>query len=555
MMRHSAKGPWWLIFFLFGLFAWRIIVYHVMPDKRVTAQAQTQYWIKTHIKANRGTIHDRDGNLLALSVPKSSFFIDPLYWDPKNSNELRGILSEDIIQKLSQSREGRFLWVSRKVAPEVAEALNNRELKGIFEMKEKQRVYPNNSLMAHTIGYCDIDDRGQSGVEFALDLTLYEPPGYKVSSKKGLGTFEGRAAGKTGIPTVTLTLDAKIQGVVERALSEAVTVNAAKWGAAVCMDPNTGEIFAMASLPTFNPNDRSKVLPEATVNNVVARAYEPGSTLKPVIVAIALDGGFLVASDVFKCGSIFKVSDGSISEAYKGTAFGRMTAADVLIKSSNIGMAQIGLRMKPTYVYQSLMDWGFGRSSAIELSGVEKGLISPPSQWRGVTPANIAIGQGLAVTPLQLVTALAAVVNGGHLLKPYIVKTASDSDGNIIYRGERTLLRDVLSPSTSLWLRNVMNETTLRGTGRIAATSVVKIGTKTGTAQVAEKGKYGTGKYVSSIIGFWPADDPKYIALVVVGEPTKGKYYGGEIAGPPLRQIVEGIFELAPFTKLIGDRS
>ena len=551
MRRKSFISPWWLIFVIFIVFAWRISQYHLNPDYRVLAQAQRQYWSRIPINADRGTIQDREGNILALSVPVSSYYIDSEYWNPNDAKELSGIFPASVIDKISKENEGRFIWVARKVSQNTTEKLADKDLKGLFELKEKLRFYPNNSLMAQTLGFCDIDDKGQAGIELAWNTTLYEPAGYRLSRKKNLGRLENRLHVKKGIPSVVLTLDAKIQFIVERALNESIADNKAKWGAAVCMDPNNGEVLAMASWPTFNPNERSGLKNiEATINNVVSRTYEPGSTLKPVIMGIAIEKGYVRQNEVFKCSSSFKVADGSISEAFKGTSFGNLTPSEIIIKSSNVGMAQIGIRVKPAEMHQSLIDWGFGSVPGIELNGIEKGLISPSSQWKGVVPANIAIGQGFAVTPLQLVTALSAIVNGGRLLKPYLVKSASDSDGNIIYRGEKMVLRDVMSPATSAWLRGVMLETTTNGTGRLAESKLLKIGSKTGTAQVAEKGKYVPNKYVSSIAGFWPSDNPQYVVLIVIGEPSKGKYYGGEIAAPQLKRIAEEMLELSPVVSL-----
>ena len=547
MRRKYLISPWWLIFIVFFVFAWRISQYHLNPDYRVLAHARKQYWNRIPIDANRGVIQDREGNILALSVPVSSYYIDSEYWDPSDAKELSDVFHKSVVDKISKQRDGRFIWVARKVSPEISEKISAKNLKGFFERKERLRFYPNNSLMTQTLGFCDIDDKGQSGIELAWDTILFEPSGYRLSAKKNLGKLDSELNLKRGVPSIVLTLDAKIQMIIEKTLSETVSANAAKWGAAICMDPNSGEVLAMASWPTFNPNNRSELENvDATVNNVVSRTYEPGSTLKPVIMGIAVEKGHVRTNEVFKCPARLKVADGSISEAYKGTSFGNLSVSEILIKSSNVGMAQIGIRVKPVDMYQSLLDWGFGSVPGIELNGIEKGLISRPTQWRGVVPANIAIGQGFAVTPLQLITAISAIVNGGHLLKPYIVKSASDSDGNIIYNGERMVLRDVISPLTSTWLRGVMLETTISGTGKPAASKMVKIGTKTGTAQVAEKGKYVQNKYVSSIVGFWPFDNPQYVVLFVIGEPSKGKYYGGEIAAPPLKRIAEEMLELAP---------
>lgn len=551
MRRKYIISPWWVILVLFAFFSWKLIQYHIKPDYRVLALAHRQYWSRIPINANRGIIQDREGNILALSVPASSYFIDPEFWNPNDAKELKGIFPDSVIDDISKQKEGRFIWVARKVRPDITEKLADKDLRGFHEISEKLRSYPNNSLLTQTLGFCDVDDRGQSGIELAWDTTLFEPAGYRLTAKKNLGKLDSRLHIKKGVPSIILTIDAKIQFIIEKILAETVTANAAKWGAAVCMEPNSGEVLAMASWPSFNPNERSELKNSAaTVNNVVSRTYEPGSTLKPVIMSIAIEKGYIKANEVFKCPASFKVADGSISEAYKGTSFGNLSISEILIKSSNVGMAQIGIRVKPVEMYQSLIDWGFGRVPGIELYGVERGLISRPSQWRGVVPANIAIGQGFAVTPLQLVTAISAIVNGGRLLKPYLVKSASDSEGNIVYRGERTVLRDVISPITSAWLRGVMLETTLNGTGKPAASKLVKIGTKTGTAQVAEKGKYVPNKYVSSIVGFWPYDNPQYVVLIVIGEPSKGKYYGGEIAAPPLKRIAEEMHELSPVVSM-----
>ncbi|MCL1876211.1 MAG: penicillin-binding protein 2 [Synergistaceae bacterium] len=556
MHRKYVISPWWAIFILFTVFSWKLVQYHTTPDYRVLALAERQYWSHVPINANRGAIQDREGNILALSVPVSSYFIDPEYWNPNDAKELKGIFSDSVIDRISKQNDGRFVWVARKVPPEITEKLVDKDLEGLHEIKEKLRYYPNNSLLTHALGFCDIDDRGQSGIELAWDTTLFEPAGYRLTAKKNLGKLDNGLHIKKGIPSIVLTIDAKIQFVIEKVLNETATANAAKWGAAVCMDPNSGEILAMASWPTFNPNKRNELKnTAATVNNVVSRTYEPGSTLKPVIMGIAIEKGHVKANEVFKCPANFKVADGSISEAYKGTSFGSLSISEILVKSSNVGMAQIGIRVKPVEMYQSLLDWGFGSIPEIELNGVERGLISRPSQWRGVVPANIAIGQGFATTPLQLVTAISAIVNGGHLLKPYLVKSARDSDGNIVYSGERTVLRDVISPVTSAWLSGVMLEATMKGTGRPAVSKLLKIGTKTGTAQVAEKGKYVPNKYVSSIVGFWPYDNPQYTVLLVIGEPSKGKYYGGEIAAPPLKRIAEEMLELSSVVSMKQDGS
>ena len=240
------------------------------------------------------------------------------------------------------------------------------------------------------------------------------------------------------------------------------------------------------------------------------------------------------------------MADGFVAEAYP-KAMGNIDTAHLIIKSSNVGMAQIGIRAERTKVYESLLSWGFGRESDIELPGVAKGIVPFPEQWRGVVPANIAIGQGLAMTPLQLVNAMAPIVNGGKLMSPYIVKTAVNSSGKTVYRGEPQVMREVLTPETARWMRRAMRDTVLEGTGKRADTKVTQLAGKTGTAQVPEGGKYSRKRYVASFIGFWPYEDPKYLMLLVIGEPTSGRYYGGELAAPPFKAIVEEMADLEHF--------
>ena len=279
-------------------------------------------------------------------------------------------------------------------------------------------------------------------------------------------------------------------------------------------------------------------------NSVVSRGYEPGSTFKPIYLAVALERGWARPDENFFCPAKLKVADGFIRESNSNVAYGNLSTAELLTKSSNVGMAQIGIRAEKTKTYESLLALGFGQESDIELPGVAKGILPYPENWRGITPANIAIGQGLAVTPLQLITAMGAIVNGGKLMSPYIVKEAMNSHGEIIYRGKPKVMREVYTPETTAWIRRAMRRVVLEGTGKRANTDITELAGKTGTAQVPEGGKYSKNRYVASFIGFWPYDAPKYLMLVVIGEPSTGRIYGGELAAPTFKSIVEEMAEL-----------
>ncbi|MDR1379232.1 MAG: penicillin-binding protein 2 [Synergistaceae bacterium] len=551
-------SPWLFFVVLFVFLAWKLVEYHCFPDSRVLALAQNQYWSRTSVRSNRGIIQDSKENILALSSPTSSFFIDPEHWSPSDAPALKGLIPESVLKKISGPLEGRYVRLVRMLSPETARKVRNLKLKGVYEENERKREYPNGSLLSHVLGFCDIDENGQAGVELAWNSTLYDSQGYKIMIRQSGGRSLISKSRKnynrsSNISSVTLTIDARIQYIVEKCLNEAASVHGAKWGAAICMDPNTGAVLSMASWPTFNPNNREELLNSRNiVNNVVGRAYEPGSTFKPIFMGIALESNLVRVNEVFNCPARLKIADGFISEAYQ-RAMGKLSTADILIKSSNVGMAQIGIRATPLEMYRTLLNWGFGKVSDIELKGTEKGLISSPGEWRGVVPANISIGQGLAVTPLQLITGIVPIVNGGKLLSPYLVREAVDSVGEVVYRGSRNVVREVLTPETSQWLRKAMRDTVLSGTGRQAKTAVTELAAKTGTAQVPEKGKYAKGRYVASFVGFWPYENPQYLMLIVIGEPTKGKYYGGEVAGPAFKKIVEGMSDLDFFESGRGE--
>jgi cell division protein FtsI (penicillin-binding protein 3)/stage V sporulation protein D (sporulation-specific penicillin-binding protein) len=561
MKRRYFFSPWLFFIILFCFVIWKLVQYHCSPDSRIQTQAQQQYWSRVPVKTSRGYVQDLRGNILALSRPVSSFFIDPEFWSPSDAPALKGLVPDSVYEKISGPLTGRFVWLLRRADAHTTQKIQALDLKGVYEIPEKKREYPNGSLLSHVLGFCDIDEKGQAGLELAWDSTLSNSPGYTILVRRSggqaieVGGARPAYAGEAGVPGITLTVDSRVQYVVEKHLDEAAREQGAKWGAVICMNPNTGAIISMASWPVFNPNKREELSNgKQIINNAVARAYEPGSTFKPVFMGIALEQGLVRTNEVFNCPVRLKVADGFISEAY-AKAMGQISTAELLIKSSNVGMAQIGIRSRPLDMYRTLLDWGFGKVSDVELKGTEKGLLASPGQWSGVVPANIAIGQGLAVTPLQLITAMAAVVNGGRLMSPWLIQEVVDPTGTTAYRGSPRVIREVLTPETSRWLRRVMRDTVLQGTARPANSPVVAIAAKTGTAQVAEKGKYVKGRYVSSFIGFWPAEDPQYLMLIVIGEPSRGKYYGGEIGGPVFRKIVEEMVDLDGFQIPGGGRT
>ena len=536
----------------FTIISVTLVARHCYPNPRVLQQSQHQYWRKVLLRSTRGIIQDSKGNALVISETKPMFAVDPSILTSKDLESLAQVLSADLMARIYSAMEttSQFMWIARKPSDYEAEKLSelHKQSKAIIQRDIPYRKYTNNGLMAHVLGFCDTDNKGQAGIEQAWNSTLYNPPGEKIVVRRmGSQTaslMEHTQERRTVTPTVTLTLDSRIQYVVEKHLFKTARDNGAKWAVALCMNPITGEILSMASYPTYDPQDRKTITDDNQSNAAISRSYEPGSTFKPIYMGIALDRGIVRRDEMFFCPAKLKVADGFIRESDARIALGNVDTAQLLVKSSNVGMAQIGVRADRAKTYESLQALGFGHETDVELPGVARGILPYPENWRGITPANIAIGQGLAVTPLQLVTAMAAVVNGGKLMSPYIVKEAVNSLGEVVYRGEPKVMREVMTPETTAWLRQAMRRVIIEGTGKRAATKLTNIAGKTGTAQVAGKKGYAPGKYVGSFIGFWPYEDPKYLMLIAIGEPSNGRYYGGEVAAPVFKAIVEEMAEL-----------
>lgn len=554
--QERAGNPWILFVLFFAVIGCTLTIRHCYPDSRIVQQSQHQYWRRVPLRSTRGIIQDTKGNALVISETLPSFAIDPSMIKSQDLEELAQVVSPDLMIKITgaMGTKSRFMWMNHRVPED--EARKFKELMGkvraVREIDEPYRKYTNQNLMSHVLGFCNNENKGQAGIEQQWDNTLYNPPGQKIvvrrQNSQAATIMENEPERRAVTPVVTLTLDSRIQYVVEKHLFRTAENEKAKWAVALCMNPNTGEILAMASYPTYDPSNRRSLTLESLANSAISRAYEPGSTFKPIYMAIALERDWVKKDEMFFCPARLKVADGFIRESDARVALGNVDTAQLLIKSSNVGMAQIGIRSDRLKTYESLQTMGFGQETDIELPGVAKGILPYPENWRGITPANIAIGQGLAVTPLQLVTAMAAVVNGGRLMSPYIVKEAVNSLGERVYKGSPKVMREVMTPETAEWIREAMRRVITEGTGRRAATTVTNVAGKTGTAQVAGKGGYAPGKYVASFIGFWPYEDPKYLMLIAIGEPSNGRYYGGDLAAPVFKSILEEMSELEYFS-------
>ena len=547
---RRSKSVWRAVYLVLALLAAGTAWIQLDPDSRVVRQSQKQYWASVAVSASRGEIRDRNGIPLAVSVPATSFFIDPKYWDPKSADMLSKPFGKKIAQKFSKALPGRFYWVARNVPKEKAEHLLKDEIQGLYTINERIRVYPHGELASHVLGFCDIDDFGQSGVEFAWNHILFSPPRTRFLTRDSKGKTLDIMGGKSGVlkntsGSIRLTIDSRIQQIMEWRLSEGARSANASWGASVCVDPYTGEILALASYPSLDPNDRNNLKDQNAVrNNVVGRVFEPGSIFKPITMSIAIETAAANKNSTYNCRGTMKLADKTMSDVNK-KAHGTQDLTHVLMNSCNIGMSIMSMGVPRHQAFGMLKQFGFGEKTEVELAGEESGLIKSPEEWLGTVPANIFIGQGIAVTPLQAVMAIASIANGGSLLKPYLISEVLDSDGKIIHRGGKRVRYQVMSPLTSEFMKAAMKRVVSEGGGKMAFSSKVSIAGKTGTAQIASGGEYTKGHYVASFVGFWPAEKPRYVMIISLGEPKGARYYGGQIAAPIFRSIAEDIMQIS----------
>ena len=548
---RRSKSAWAAVYAVLAFLAAGTAWVQLNPDYRIVMQSQKQYWANVTISATRGDIRDRNGIPLAVSVPATSFFIDPKYWDPNYSDVLRQFFGANIARKFSKHLPGRFYWVARNVSAEKALPLIKKKIPGLYTISEKIRVYPHKQLAFHVLGFCDIDNCGQAGVEHAWNHILFSPPRTRFLARDSKGSTLDIMGGKSGIVkntsgSIKLTLDSRIQQIMEWRLAEGARSAEAKWAAGICVDPWTGAIIALASYPSVDPNDRKNLKNvESLRNNVVGRVFEPGSIFKPITMAIALETGAVSGSSRFNCKGTIHIADKTISDVNR-KAHGLQDLTHVLMNSCNIGMSIMSSGVPKHQAYGMLKQFGFGEKTDVEISGEEIGLIKSPEEWLGIVPANVFIGQGIAVTPLQEVMAITSIANGGSLLKPYIIEEVRDSNGKIIHKGSRRVRYQPLSKQTAEFIKSAMEMVVREGGGKAAFSKKVALAGKTGTAQISSGGEYSKGHYVASFVGFWPADKPRYVMLISLGEPKGARYYGGQLAAPLFKSIVEDIIDIAP---------
>lgn len=528
-----------LLILLGGRLAWVQLV-----DGRIWAdRAKEQLQESRSLQTPRGAIFDRGGKELAISHMAKSLYANPReVSDPeKLAKQLASLLrmnENELREKLKLKRE--FIWLKRTLEPAeyqlVAEFIAKEKIRGLEFLEESRRVYPNENLAAHILGFVGTDDKGLDGVEMTMDSTLRGKTHKQIldTDSKGIPIFKSIFAftkPKAG-HQIYLTIDSAIQFAVEQALDRAIVRTKAQAATMIVMNPKTGEILAMATRPAYNPNSFYRFREQDRRNRAISNIYEPGSTFKSIVAAAGLQEKVVSSQEMMNDTGAIDVG-GRVIKNWDGGSYGKMPFSDFVKYSINTGFAEVAQRMGGVRMLKYSEAFGFGKATGIELPGEEDGLLL---SLKAMTPADVAtigIGQAVAVTPLQLITAVSALANDGQLMKPHIIKEIRDSDGLLVSYSSPQVVRQAVSPEVSREIAGLMEKVLTDGGGKRARVEGYRFAGKTGTAErLRDNGNgYDPGRYISSFVGFGPLDDISLSGLVVIDSP-RGLYYGGEIAAP-----------------------
>lgn len=542
-MRIASTAGAFFILFIVAL--GRAFQLCVIEGHSLNALASRQHRQRVALPQERGPIVDRHGELLAMTVESAAVFARPRTMKPDRDPASLLAKALDLSPQVIGDRlsgTDPFVWLLRAATPEQAGAVTALNLRGVGSESTRHRFYPRGPLAAHVLGFSGIDLQGLEGVELSYDRVLRGTAESLSIERDARGRRMLTDGSWLPLPRrgaqLELTIDATLQQVAEVELEAAVTARHAAAGVAVVMDPRTGEILALANAPSFDPNNVSAASADRWRNRVVADTYEPGSTLKGIVAAAALEAGVVRPEDRIFC------ENGSFAVGrrvvHDHEPYGWLTFADVIKHSSNIGAGKVGERLGAARLGGALEAFGFGKPTAIDLSGEVAGLVRPYQKWARINLITTSFGQGISVTPLQLLRAYAAIANGGKLMRPYIVRRVVASDGSVVRENTPEVVGHPISAHTAAIVTELLRGVVDGGTGTQAHIDGVPVAGKTGTAQKVEPktGRYSAGQRMSSFIGFLPADAPRFVILVVIDSPH-GATYGGIVAAPVFRRIAE----------------
>jgi cell division protein FtsI (penicillin-binding protein 3) len=525
-----------LVFFslIAGALAARAVHLQVLNREFLNQQADTRHLRREKISAHRGTITDRNSEPLAISTPVDSIWANPKELAPAVDEVPRlaralGLDPQLLMRRITRSMDKEFLFLKRHLNPEQAKQVLALKLPGVNVQREYHRYYPAGEVTGHLVGFTDIDDEGQEGLELAFNHWLAGESGAKRVLKDRLGrsveNVESIRPAHHG-KNLRTSIDLRIQYLAYRTLKAAIQSYNAESGSIVVLDVKTGEVLAIVNQPTYNPNDRSQFSAERYRNRAVTDIFEPGSSIKPFVVAAALETG------EFEPGSVIDTAPGYVRVGAKtiedNRNLGRVSLTTILARSSNVGVTKLAMALQPDRLWQTMTEFGLGSLTSSAFPGESAGLLTHFSNWKPISQATLAYGYGVSVTALQLAQAYAAIGNGGRLNPVSLVALETPAEGE-----------QVIAPATAAAVRKMLEEVVRPGgTGTKAAVAGYRVAGKTGTAWKFAAGGYSEDKYISIFAGLAPASDPRLAAVVVIDEPSGELYYGSDVAAPVFADVM-----------------
>jgi len=522
----------------FGVLAARSVYLQALKTDFLQEKGDARYSRVIEVPATRGRVLDRNGDALAVSTPVKSIWAIPA--DVELSREQRrklsallNIDSAELGKKLVSSKD--FVYLKRQVSPDTALAIATLAIPGVYQHPEYRRYYPGGEVTAHVLGFTGVDDRGQEGVELAHEATLGGKAGSRRVIKDRLGHIvedvESIRAAQDGVD-LQLSIDGKLQSLAYSALKRAVEANRAKAGGIIAIDVRTGEILALANVPSFNPNNRAKLTGAQLRNRVITDLFEPGSTLKPFTIALALESGKVSPSTrIPTAPGTLAIGGYTIRDVHPAAT---MSVSQIVQKSSNVGSAKLALAMSRESMWDLFRRVGFGTAPALGFPGAAAGKLHPYKTWKPVEQATMAYGHGISLSLVQLARAYTMFARDGELVPLSLVKTGAAAGGEKVIatetaRAVRAMLELAVQPG---------------GTAPRARIPGWRVAGKTGTAHKQENGGYAADKYLASFVGFAPVSEPRLVIAVMIDEPAAGQHYGGSVAAPVFAQVMQGALRL-----------
>ena len=550
-----------LLLCCFLLIGAKVVLLSLFTEPLLNSIANKQYHDDLNLTPYRGTIYDRRGIPLAISVRRPSLAINPRVFRPnaQQKKTIAQLLNMPVakITKLTQ-RPRYFAWLQRKVAPALAEQVLALRLKGIYQLTEPFRYYPLGEKFAHLIGYVGIDNTGLLGIEQRYekqlhgqrtDLTLI-----KDARNQPVFYLPAHAQIEEAGYNMTLTLDRVIQEISMEELAIGVANAKAQKGFVIVADPHTGQVLALANYPSFDPNLPRFIRTRHTKNTAVSTLYEPGSIIKPLVIARALDLGLTRSEDLHYCDNgLLEVGNTFIRDDHPHPV---LSTADILTFSSNICTYKVAALLGAKRLWQLYHDFGLGTAvNDLSLPGQAVGKIKDHERWSPIRFANISFGQGMSTTGIELVNAYNAIANGGKLLRPYLLTKISDDQGKTITEHAPQVVRQVLRPETARLLRSILGRVIKYGTGKLANPQIYSAGGKTSTAEIFDRqnNRYSRTKRIAGFIGFAPLADPHITIYVSIFAPTQKPYYGGKWAAPVFANITRRVLDYLNVRKVLAD--